>query len=311
MAFGLMRAGLIHNPNSHANRRAGGPPSAASAAMLFAEPATPQALAAELNRFAAAGVDLLVIDGGDGTVREVLTALPEAFGEHPPQLAVLPSGKTNILALDLGAKPGWGLETALANAARPGAEPKIRMPLEVSWNDDCRPPLRGFVFGTGAFVRATRLSRAVNRMGAFHSASVALTLAGAVMGTVAGGRRDQWRQGADLTLDLDGGPRLEGARFLMMATTLKRLPFGLRPFGPPREEMKVLDVDAPPHRLLAALPALLAGRDAPWLMQSGYRRSEAEVLNLTLADDVVLDGEIYPGGALTIRRGPALRFVAP
>ena len=51
------------------------------------------------------------MDGGDGTLREVLTALPGAFAT-PPLLAVLPSGKTNILALDLGTPHGWTLEAA-------------------------------------------------------------------------------------------------------------------------------------------------------------------------------------------------------
>jgi hypothetical protein len=48
---------------------------------------------------------ILVINGGDGTVQATLTELyhGEHFGGSPPPVAVLPNGKTNLIALDLGA----------------------------------------------------------------------------------------------------------------------------------------------------------------------------------------------------------------
>jgi hypothetical protein len=48
---------------------------------------------------------VLVINGGDGTVQAALTELYNGghFGDSPPPVAVLPSGKTNLIALDLGA----------------------------------------------------------------------------------------------------------------------------------------------------------------------------------------------------------------
>ena len=48
---------------------------------------------------------VLVINGGDGTVQAALTELYNGghFGTSPPPVAVLPSGKTNLIALDLGA----------------------------------------------------------------------------------------------------------------------------------------------------------------------------------------------------------------
>src|SRR5687768_18583653 len=49
---------------------------------------------------------MLVINGGDGTVQATLTELHNGghFGDQPPPVAVLPSGKTNLIALDLGAQ---------------------------------------------------------------------------------------------------------------------------------------------------------------------------------------------------------------
>ena len=49
---------------------------------------------------------MLAINGGDGTVQAVLTELFNGghFGDIAPPVAVLPSGKTNLIALDLGAQ---------------------------------------------------------------------------------------------------------------------------------------------------------------------------------------------------------------
>ena len=55
---------------------------------------------------------VLVINGGDGTVQAALTELYNGghFGDDAPPVAVLPSGKTNLIALDLGAR-GNPIET--------------------------------------------------------------------------------------------------------------------------------------------------------------------------------------------------------
>jgi hypothetical protein len=48
---------------------------------------------------------LIVINGGDGTVQAALTEIYAGtyFDHPPPPVAVLPNGKTNLIALDLGA----------------------------------------------------------------------------------------------------------------------------------------------------------------------------------------------------------------
>ena len=48
---------------------------------------------------------VLVINGGDGTVQAALTEFYHGghFGDNPPPVAVLPNGKTNLIAHDLGA----------------------------------------------------------------------------------------------------------------------------------------------------------------------------------------------------------------
>ncbi|MGR4864432.1 diacylglycerol/lipid kinase family protein [Caulobacter sp. LARHSG274] len=304
-----MRIGVVRNPRSHANIRRGDGESTPDAVLLV-EPATPQALEQDLHAFAQCGVKLLVIDGGDGTIRDVLSLLPRTFGANPPLIALLPSGKTNVLALDLGVPRHWTLNDAVAAAQSQDAVIKSRSPLEVRW-DDGRPSLRGFVFGLGAFVRATSLAQSVHRLGAFHSISVAMSVLGALIGTVMGGQRDEWRAGVPLCLAVDGQETRTADRFLVLATTLKRLPFGLKPFGPPREGLKYLDVDAPPRRLPGAFPGLLKGRNYAWQARYGYRRGDAERLRITTDQPLVVDGDVYDGGCgVTVALAEPLRFLA-
>ena len=96
-----------------------------------------------------------------------------------------------------------------------------------------------------------------------------------------------------------------------MASTFKRFPMGFKPYGEPREGLKVLTVDAPPRRLLTALPRIIRGDDTRWLADNGYRRDDLDSFGIAWEGDFVLDGEPYKGGDLTVRQGPSLEFVIP
>jgi diacylglycerol kinase family enzyme len=303
----MTRIGVVRNPKSHGNRLH--PPGPTPEGVILVEPFGRDALKTALDDFARDGLDLLVIDGGDGTVRDVISLLPHTFGENPPMLAVLPSGKTNVLAIDLGTPDDWRLEEALIAARRAEPTVKSRPPLRVSWADGHRPCLQGFFFGVGAPVKATTLAQRVHKVGFFHNLAVAVTIVTAALRAVFGGRRDEWREGVPARIALDGEPQPEGERFAVLATALKRLPFGVMPFGAPREGLKLLDVDAPPHRLLKAFPMVLSGKVVPALEGMGYRRRDPREISLAGGAPFVLDGEVFEGGELTIGLGPALRFL--
>ena len=300
-----MRVGVIHNPRSHRNRaRSPGP---LSPDVIHAAPETPEALATALEAMAEARVDLLIVDGGDGTLRDVLTHAWPAFEGWLPLLAVVPHGKTNVLARDLGIPARWSVEAAIA-AARSPKRRATRPMLEVTREGDAQPALRGFVFGTGAYAGATRMATGAHRIGVIDSLAVGAALIGAVFSTAFGGTRG-FGAGARLGLALDGGPSDVRQRFLILASTLERFPLKFRPFGRPRPGLKVLDVDAPPRRLIPALGPILAGREPAWLERAGYRRHSPQTASLHGLEAFVLDGEVYPGGDVTVRQGPAVTFV--
>ena len=301
----MIRAGVIWNQRSHRNKGAG--QVSLPDDVLGIVPEQESELFAGLRRLAAEGVDLVVIDGGDGTVREVLTRLPEAYGGRFPRLAIVPNGKTNALALDLGIPLGATLEDILA-AARSGQRLKPRHCIEVLRAGQTLPERRGFLFGLGAFVRATELAQKNHDRGFFDNAAIGVTLAGAVARTLFGGSDDPWRRGEAAALSFAGPER---AWFLVLASTLKRFPLGLKPFGEPHEGLKVLSIEAPPRRLLRAVPAVIQGQAPPWLAASGYRRDDLTAFDLRFTGDFVLDGEVFEGGELSLRQGPELEFVIP
>jgi hypothetical protein len=299
-----MKIGVVRNLRSHAHI---GRPSTDRSDLMWAEPDTMDDLTMHLRDFASAGVELLIVDGGDGTVRDVISRL-DVFAS-PPLLAVLPAGKTNVLAMDLRCPKRWTIDEAIEAAHSGESWIKLRSPLEVTF-DDGRAPLRGFIMGLGAYEQATSLSKSVNRLGAFQSLSVALTLAGAIFGTLIGATRGRWRSGVPVSLGIDGEPARPGMRFLVMAATLKRLPLGIKLFGRPRYGLRYLDIDAPPRRFLRAFPVLLSGRRSKRLRARGYRRGDAQELRFETDQPFVLDGEVYSvGGGMTVRLAPPLRFM--
>lgn len=300
--------GVIRNPRAHRLRGVVRPADGPS--LMVAEPRSRGELAAALRGFAAAGVVRVVVEGGDGTVRDVVGAAPEAFEGRPLELAVVPVGKTNALAHDLGARPGWTVAAAVASPRT-----RVRSPIEIGRADGTGPLQRGFVFGAGVFVGAIRLAQRAHRARLFGGLAVGAALGGAGARTALGGRTGPWRSGVALRVRPDAASSIEegwdDTRFLLLASTLERLPLGVRPFGPPRPGLKVLEVAGSPARLRAALPLILSGRDRPWLAAAGYRRLDVERLHLGLHTPYVLDGEEFAGGELLLSRGAPLTFVTP
>lgn len=179
--------------------------------------------------------------------------------------------------------------------------------------------VRGFLFGAGAFVAATALAQRTHRAGAFNGAAVGLALSWAVAQTFFGSPAGEWRRGERMRLRYDPlsaamhGAALatDRAQYMLLASTLERLPLGVRPFGKPRPGLKTLAIDAPPRRMVAATAGLLGGSEAAWLEEAGYHRVDAPALDLDLAGEFILDGETFPAGSYRISEGAPLSFVAP
>jgi diacylglycerol kinase family enzyme len=309
---GPPRVGIISNSRSHRNRVRGAEAAVVPADtpnLLYRGPRTLPALAHALREFRDAGVELLIVDGGDGTVRDVLTCAHSIFEGAMPRLAVVPSGKTNALALDLGIPPEWTVQDALHASA--SGTVRTRASVEILRGDAKEPELCGFLFGAGAFVRATELAQRTHKAGAFNSFAVGISLFWGVAQTLFGGRDNDWRAGEPVRLQLDQGPAVDKTLYILFSSTLERLPLKVKPFGRVRPGLKMLTVDAPPLKMARAVPALLRGSEAAWLKKAGYHRDDVSSFTITLDGGFILDGELYEGGTVTVRQGAPLEFVTP
>ncbi|OCC23922.1 hypothetical protein MB02_08875 [Croceicoccus estronivorus] len=308
--------GVIRNPRSHRNR-GHMPELEGRQNILTASPPTRSELVRVLTGFADRGIDLLAVDGGDGTVRDVLTCGAPIFGDRWPRLIVLPKGKTNALAVDLGLPKDWTLPDALA-AARDG-HIVHRRPVMVGQADGQGAQVLGFVFGAGIFTIATQAGQTAHRFGAFNSLAVGVTAVASVLQALFGIGASPWRTttgmriftGADDQEVTHSGHGAPDRRYAMAFSTLERFPAGLNPFGHIRSGLRYVVLDAPLRRVVALVPGLLTGWDRPAFARLGVHRDAVSEALVELDDSFILDGEAFPAGRYRIGMGPKIQFIAP
>jgi hypothetical protein len=312
-----MRAALIHNPRSQRNRRGLDlriPPDLRAAA-----PATQGELLATLRAFAAQDVELLIVSGGDGTLREVTTLLPQAYGDRLPRLSLLAAGNANTVASDVGSA-GFDADALrrVLDAARAGrfSRRESRPLLRVSWPDLDVAPVFGFFGGAAVLARATRhANEKVLANGITHKASVLVAVVNAVWRAANG--RPGWLGAEAMGVAIDDGEPRNGARFIVLVTTLHRLVMGLWPFWGDEDRaapLRYLDIDSPPRRLWRSLRAVLRGRPTARMLASGYRSGRADRIRIHCEEPMVIDGEVFmpgPSAIVEFAAGPSVEFLTP
>ena len=266
----------------------------------------PRALEALLAR----NPSVLAINGGDGTVHAVLTAL----GDRPaPPLAVLPAGSTNMTAHDLRCGGRLSRRRRALLALRD-------LPRE-TWPTLSRPPLalrcpdgrelRGFFFGMGMIVRGIEYWHASLR----HGGGAGEWAAGAALLRVALGmlrREAPFDTPAQLPAMLDGDPLPPAPKSLFLASTMQRLFLGMTPFwGVEAGPLACTWLSDRPRGLGWRLPALLTGRARFLSPEAGFFSRRGETLSLTVEEPWVIDGEAYTDqGTLALRAASLRTFVA-
>jgi diacylglycerol kinase family enzyme len=318
---------LIYNPQSRRNIEADPHYLEQARALTQGRVYAPQShdeLRLLIERMAADPVTCLVIDGGDGTVGSVLSALYASSWQRSswPVIAVLASGNTNLIAADVGfGQRGVKALHALRDRLQAGltsAGLRWRRPLVVTRAGHEGQDVLGFFGGIGAFARGIDIAHHPGILtNIAHDAAVALTLMLSLAKLFSPLQRKRWLEGVPCSLVCDGQPASFERHFLLLCTGLQRLPHGAWPFwtepGSQGDGVAYLDVAARPKRLLTAIWHLLRGRAPVWVRSSPqYRSGMAESLHLKMKHAFVLDGEILePGadGGLTISAGPQVSFL--
>lgn len=255
-------------------------------------------------------IEVIAVNGGDGTVQAVLTELGRRdLNGKAPKLAILPGGMTNVIAKDVGldGSPAKGLSRLIGGkVGQEVTRPLIGLSLRFD-----EPPVYGMFFGAAGFYQAVKLAndkvRARGVAGNFASAStLALSLYRLLFGR--SNADDPLYRGEPMAIGLNGDQRHEKPYLLLIATTLNRLILGLSPFWGGERAVRddhtihYTSVDFPPKRLARALLPVLRGKPKSWMENEGYRSGTARDITLDIKSPVVLDGEIFePEPGLPIR----------
>ncbi|MFT8419145.1 MAG: diacylglycerol kinase family protein [Acetobacter sp.] len=318
---------VIYNPFSRKNLK-NGPDYLQSVQalpdVLCYAPSTHAALQAVIEDIRTRPLSCIVVDGGDGTVGKVLSAL-HASGwpaQSWPPVAVMPSGNTNLIAADVGyGRRGAEALRFLQAELRSGqAASKVRQrrPLVVQRTGHEGADVLGFFGGMGAFGRGIGIAHqpAVLKRYA-HDMAVVATLLVTVLQLMLPSQRDGWLAGAPAQLTYDGKPSTVRDHFMVLCTALNTLPYGVWPFwragGAAGDGMHYLDVAAYPPSLMRAVWTLLRGKAPEWLRRTpAYHSGSVQALEMQTSESFVLDGEILEPGEnrdFTILSGPVVSFL--
>lgn len=278
--------------------------------------AVPEALS-ELSR---RDVDLLVVNGGDGTLQHALSEIlgNREFGDRVPMIAPLRGGRTNMTALDIGTHrdPVRGLAN-LINAAKGGLIERRVVPRQVlrvqygPHND----VLYGMFMGVGMIYRAIELTHRVFPQGRSQGVLGATLVTANLIARAAMFRDTEGVLTPDKVQVLLDGESVDGGEYtLMIASTLGRLFAGLRPFwGDGEGGVKLTGIRTGARDLWKAVPHLVRGKSGPHSHEeNGYSSRNIRRAELRMDCGFTVDGEMVPpepGRILSITAGDTVRFV--
>jgi len=287
-----------------------------------------------VRELAEAGVGILVVNGGDGTLQRTLTEVlcatsPFRKSGDPaelPLIAPLRTGRTNMSAYDIGSarEPRAAMDRLVARVSAGRVADAVvrraalRMTLEPDGVDTW-----GTFFGVGVIYRGTLLTHRFFPKGKAQGAFGSTMVTAGLIARALTGRAPATLSADDdpLTVDpmtviLDGEKQEAGEFQMLLATTLHRLIGGMRPFwgrGPggirftalrpgclnrPRDLARVLRGRAP------------KGASAPGSL---YLSRNVEKVDLTLDCGITLDGEMFlpsAGRHALIKADHRVRFLA-
>ncbi len=316
-----VRTGLIYNPKATANK---GRAPLRAVDVPCAVPTTREELKDALRDFARREVGTVAVSGGDGTVRDVLSALPDAYRDAPlPAISIIASGRTDLIAGDIGAQ-GRNDELARLLAAtkngtlRKSTRPVLRVDRLIDHEGRLRRNVRGLLLGGAAFAYATQVGQGeIHATGASHTKAVAMTIATVLRRVLLQGDPDRLRSGQPMRLQADGRADVMGenaSRALWIVTGLRNgFVAGFNPFWGDvgADELQFLDVAAPAKGVARAFASLVMRK--PWLAGDGWNTGRTRSLEVEVDSPVVIDGELFhplPGYPMKITADAPTTFVA-
>lgn len=325
----LPRIMMLSNPTSGNNRKYW----ARIEALLAAHPEihhhiTPDLDAARalIATLAEAPPDVIVINGGDGTIAATIGMTLQGWpaAKHP-LFIVLPGGTANMTAGDIGmasshARALRRFRAWLESGAPLTGKTRQRHIMEVAGAADGQVR-HGMFLGTGAVMQATRYAHSdVHSKGLGGEISLFLILIRALWGLV---RQDpRFYQPTNVSLALQSADGAERRRdtapmLILVASTLERLSLGIRPFWAERGgAIGLTTIRGGAQRFGRAILSLLRGRPNRHVTSdNGYESFRSDAIRLHFAGELNLDGELFetagPETPLRITAKGTVRFLCP
>jgi len=267
---------------------------------------------------------VLVINGGDGTVQTTLTELYHGghFDGAPPPVAVLPNGKTNLIALDLGSTgdPVDALQRVLDLAAGP-LEPHVvtRELIALSHETDgigdgLKPVLGMFLGGAGLAEAMLYCRHKLYPLGWPNWLSHAVTTVALILSLFVGIRAAFLPQrAAPLKVSLLRQGQLAGSYSLLIVTTLRKMLIGstIRDRSP-TAALQLMLVEQNPLALMRGILAGRLGKLGRTEMEGVHFRRGDEIRIESERSSVFLDGELFQaaaGRSIVLRQTSPLPFL--
>ena len=314
---------LLSNPNSTGNRSllpAVRTYCAKNPDIFHYEVEEMDQIAKALEMIARVKPKVLVINGGDGTVQSALTELYHGghFEGTPPPVAVLPNGKTNLIALDLGVE-GDPLEALaqIMEAAKGDLSEHIIVRELIALSDDsedARPVLGMFLGGAGLAETILYCRHKIYPLGLPNGLSHFLTAIAVIFSTFVGVKASFLpARSKPVSISFIRNGELQGTFAVLIVTTLEKLLLGGQAGNSKqRGLMKFLAVDQAPMAMLKMMAASLRGKLGQTAM-TGVHFQQGDVIRIdSEQSSVVLDGEVfeaYLGSPIVLRSTPPVSFL--
>ena len=244
---------------------------------------------------------VLAINGGDGTVQAALTELHNGghFEGEPPPVAVLPSGKTNLIAIDLGAKgdPIEALER-LIEVAQGDLEPYVvareLIALRRGESED-RPVIGMFLGGAGLAETMLYCRDKIYPLGLPNGIAHIIT-AMAFLAKLFLRAKGSFLPPDPMPLNLsmrEDDHNISGRFSLLAVTTLEKLLLSFELGGQRQGTLKLLAIEERPASLIGALAASIGGKLGISNVRGVHFKEADHITIESESSDVILDGETF------------------
>ncbi len=268
---------------------------------------------------------VLAINGGDGTVQAALTEIHNGgyFEGEPPPVAVLPSGKTNLIAIDLGAR-GDPIQTLerLIELARTDDLGPYTVPRELialhggaaADGVEDRPVIGMFLGGAGLADTMLYCRERIYPLGLPNGIAHGIT-AFAMMAKLFLRVKASFLppDTEPLQVSVAGKESMISGRFSVLAvSTLEKFLLSSEVRSRGEGTLKMLAIEERPMSVLRGLAASIGGSLGRTQLRGVHFQEANEITIEGERSNVILDGETFraePGRPINLRPAQPLSFV--